>query len=489
MLAARLLWLFVLCVPVGVAAEPRPAARGPLTGDPTLIAAVAPLLEAPVLKGARLGLCVAGADGGAALLALDADAPLHPASNVKLLTTAAALVRLGPDFTLDTELWSTPLTEGRAQSLWLVGRGDPGLLVEDLWRLVDEAYQRGLRRVEGDLLLDESSFTPDHEAPGFDARTTDEAFRAPTGALSLNFNAVRVRVEAGVSPGMAPRITVDPASSHVRVDNRATTRRRGRPTLKIQAVTEAGQLVVRVEGALAVGEPAFETRRRVSDPVAFVGETLRALLVQRGIEVVGATRLLSGPPPAERVLLGRQTSRPVAWLVAQVNKYSNNFMAEQLLRVLGAVRRGRGGFDEGRQEIIEFLEREVGLGTVRLANGSGLFGDSAVTPAQLVRLLQWMRARRPALPEYDASLAIGGADGTLRKRMKAAPAYSVRAKTGTLDGVVALSGYTTFADGSPAAFSMLFNDVPDRPWDVWQVQDAVIAAIQGFTPPPRGLGR
>ena len=96
MLAARLLWLFVLCVPVGVAAEPRPAARGPLTGDPTLIAAVAPLLEAPVLKGARLGLCVAGADGGAALLALDADAPLHPASNVKLLTTAAALVRLGP---------------------------------------------------------------------------------------------------------------------------------------------------------------------------------------------------------------------------------------------------------------------------------------------------------------------------------------------------------------------------------------------------------
>lgn len=487
--AARRMWTFVLWAPLAAAAEPRPTARGSLIGDPALVATVAPLLEAPVLQGARLGLCVAAADGGAALLALDADTPLHPASNVKLLTTAAALVRLGPDFTLDTELWSTPLTEGRAQSLWLVGRGDPGLLVEDLWRLADEAYQRGLRRVEGDLLLDESSFTPDHEPPGFEARATDEAFRAPTSALSVNFNAVRVRVEPGVSAGAAPLVTVDPASSHVRIDNRATTRRRGRPTLKVQAVPEAGHLVVRVEGALAVGEPAFETRRRVSDPVAFFGETLRALLVQRGVEVVGVPRLVSAPAPAERVLLGRQTSRPLAWLVAQVNKYSNNFMAEQLLRVLGATRRGRGGFDEGRQEIVEFLERDVGLGAVRLANGSGLFGDSAVSPAQLVRLLQWMRARRPALPEYDASLAIGGADGTLRKRLKAAPAYSVRAKTGTLDGVVALSGYTTFADGSPAAFSMLFNDVPDRPWDVWQVQDAVIAAIQGFTPPPQALGR
>ncbi|MFZ4736180.1 MAG: D-alanyl-D-alanine carboxypeptidase/D-alanyl-D-alanine endopeptidase [Bradymonadia bacterium] len=489
-LTLALLSAGVSVAPVGVARSEsgRPAegtSADALVGEPTLVAAIAPLLSAPVLRGARIGLVVSRAEGGAPLLALAPDRPLHPASNTKLLTTAAVLVRLGPDFTIDTDLVVDRLTAGAAGTLWLVGRGDPGFVLEDLWRIVDEARGRGLKVVEGDVVLDDSYFTPERMPPGFDARNTDESFRAPSGALSLNFNALRVRVSPGPTVDAPLEVSLDPDTPYARIENEGVTRKRGRPRLKVEVTPDGERVVVHVGGTLALDDPGFETRRRIVDPTGFMGEALRALLAQRGIEVRGAIRRGQAPSASTpTVLLARQTSRPLSWLAAQVNKYSNNFMAEQLLRTLGAVRRGRGGFEEGRLELLDFLERDVGTGSLKIANGSGLFGDTTVSAAQLVHVLQWVRARRPALPEFDASLAIGGTDGTLRRRMRSVPPYSVRAKTGTLNGVVALSGYTTFADGSGAAFSILFNDVPDRPWDLWQVQDGIVTAIQAHTPTP-----
>ncbi len=118
-------------------------------------------------------------------------------------------------------------------------------------------------------------------------------------------------------------------------------------------------------------------------------------------------------------------------------------------------------------------------------NGSGLFGDTAFSARQLVRVLRFMRARRPALPEYAASLAIAGHDGTLRKRNRGFPVGGVRAKTGTLDGVVCISGYVTFADGTPGVFSFLMNGVPGRAWSVWAVQDAMLKVLTEYSPPRR----
>ncbi|MEZ4470423.1 MAG: D-alanyl-D-alanine carboxypeptidase/D-alanyl-D-alanine-endopeptidase [bacterium] len=450
-------------------------------GQPDLVALIDPLLRARGLAGTRMSIFIGRADGGEPLYTFQPDEALHPASNTKLITTAAALHILGPAYSFHTDLVAGSLDDGTADRVYLVGGGDPFFVAESLWKLVDDARDAGLRRVKGDVIVDESYFGPVHLPPGYDKKPDDDAsYRAATGAASLNFNSIVVRIEPGSKPGAPVRVSTRPDTDYAIIDNDATTTDGGKERISLTAKTFKDRTKLIVRGRMPQKHAGLSVRRRIDNPPLFTGLALQQALKDAGIKVGGKVRI--GSAPEKRRLIARHDSPPLGKLVDDVNKFSNNFMAEHLLRTLGAEKGGGGGFDQGRSVVEGFLKKDVGLERFTYANGSGLFGDTAFTARQFGLLLRFMHGRRPAMPEFAASLAIAGVDGTLRRRLRKLAPGQVRAKTGTLDGVICISGYIELGDGTPAVFSILVNDLKGAPWKVWRMQDQILEALAGYRP-------
>lgn len=451
-------------------------------GEGPLAEVLNPLLSAKGLGGIRLGIYVARADGGKPLYVYQPDLPLHPASNTKLITTAAALHVLGPAHTFRTDLVTAGLEDGVADGITLIGGGDPFFVSESLWKLVDEARDAGLEKVKGDVTIDESYFGPEHLPPGYDQKPDDDAsYRSATGAASLNFNSIVVRIEPGAKPGAPVKVTTKPDTDYAIIDNEATTAADGKERLSLTAVAHKDRTKLIVRGRIPANHKGITVRRRIDNPPLFTGLALRRALLDAGIKVTGKVKI--GKAPDKRRLLARHTSFALGKLIDDVNKLSNNFMAEHCLRAMGAAKGEGGDFASSRAVVEKFLKETVGLNKFVYANGSGLFGDTAFTARQFGVLLQYMHTRKPALPEFAASLAIAGVDGTLWRRLKKLPPGTVRAKTGTLDGVVGLSGYVDLGDGTPAVFSILANDVRG-PWKVWRLQDQILEALAAYKAKP-----
>ncbi|MBU1431222.1 D-alanyl-D-alanine carboxypeptidase/D-alanyl-D-alanine-endopeptidase [Myxococcota bacterium] len=468
--------LLALCLLLPALAQARPAKHA---ARDALAAEIDAALHKSGLGGAKIGIVLAPAEGGEPYYQRHPDRLLHPASNAKLITTAAALSLLGPSYTFSTDLAAGEIEAGVADHLYLIGRGDPKFVSESLWKLVDEAREGGLKRVKGDLIIDESFFGPKHLAPGFEEKPNDDAaYRAATGAVSFNFNSIVLRIKPGAAVGDPPVVRLGDGAQHIELINRAETSAKGKERLAVTAKAHQDRTRITVEGAIPLAHRGIVVRRRVDNPPMFTGRAAKVMLAQAGITLEGQVRV--GAAPQRRVLLAKTRSPALGALVMDVNKLSNNFMAEHLLRAVGRIKRQRGDWEAGRAEVRQFLKDVVGLkGEFRYANGSGLFGDTAFSARQVVQLLQHMHARRPALPEFAASLAISARDGTLWRRFKPLK-DRVRAKTGTLAGVICLSGYLELDGGEVAAFSILTNGVEGGAVKAWRLQDSVLNALARF---------
>lgn len=470
--------LFALAQPAAEDAPPPKALVG--RGDPALVEAIRPILAEKAIAGAQVSILVERADGGKPLYAVNPDLRLHPASNTKLVTTAAALELLGPAFRWRTDLAATGYAAGKAETLYLIGGGDPRFVSESLFKLVDDARFAGLTEVSGDLIVDDGYFTADRMAPGFDDKNQDSAYRAASSAASFNFNAVVINITPGAA-GKKPTVRIRPDSGYIIVDNQATTAGSGRERLRVSAVADGDRTKVIVGGRIPAKHRGVTVRRRIDHPSLYAGMAAKLYLERAGIAVKGEVKL--GQAPKKRRRLGRVYSVSLASAIDDVNKLSNNMMAETVFRTVGREKGGAGDWAAGSRVIGEWLTRTVGLREgFRLDNGSGLFGKTAFSARDMVQVLRHMHRRSPPMPEYLASLAIGATDGTLRRRMKEVDKASVRAKTGTLDGVVCLSGYLTFADGTPGVFSILINDFPGAAWRIWGIQDRIVKAAAGRSP-------
>ncbi|MCA9544651.1 MAG: D-alanyl-D-alanine carboxypeptidase/D-alanyl-D-alanine-endopeptidase, partial [Myxococcales bacterium] len=425
----------LLLLLIGALAAPAAVAQGRAGTGPAPIAdAVNALLADKALNGAKIAIYAARADGtGKPLYAYEADTRLHPASNTKVVTTAAALVSLGPTFAFRTDLFAEDMIEGKAKALYLQGRGDPRLYSEELWKLLDEARFEGLRAVEGDVVVDDSYFTERYEPPGYEEKPDDDAsYRAPSGALSLDLNAAEITLLPGANVGDPPVVRLRRARDYFVIENGATTTRRGRERLALQAKRAAdGRTRLIVSGRIAQNHPGITVRRRIDHPALYAGYAAKQLLQEMGIQVKGKVRVGAVPGKGVR-RLGLHYSQPVSRQILDVNKWSINMMAEALVRAMGRVRGTGGDWAGGVPVVTKFLNEDVGIKGFTYTNGSGLFGATAFSPRELVKVLQHMHGRTPALPEFAASLALGGRDGTLRRRFRGSDLGRVRAKTGTL---------------------------------------------------------
>lgn len=389
------------------------------------------------------------------------DAPLNPASNHKLLTTAAALDLLGPEFRFETRALRV------GSSLVLVGEGDPSLDDLALRGMADEIAGATdvstLRRI----VVDDLAFSPRTLAPGFSDEGVGVAYQAPSGALSLNFNTVEVTVRAPRRRARSkelPRLEVvlRPPSTHVVALDLAGV---GRGTLAVRTyaglpVDEQARTVVELTGKLRAGRE-LTVRRRVVDPGLFTGGALAVMLSERTGQPPLPVERGAAPAVDERaeepaVVVLRRESQALTQVAGGALAWSNNFMAEQLLRTLGWRMLGEPGDWENGAEVVQAYWAALGLPADALVfeNGSGFSQRGRVTTTALVDLISVAASGNSGLL---SALPVAGENGTLRARLRRS-GKRVRAKTGTMDGISGLSGVITAEDGTPqVAFSILSN--------------------------------
>lgn len=410
----------------------------------------------------QLSLSVLDLESGRALASSGQAQALNPASNMKVVTAAAALDLLGPDFNFRTGIYGE-LRGARAATLVLRGDGDPSLSMADVWRLASTLVELGLRRVDGDLLVDQSRFDDQYIPPAFEQQPNEWAyFRAPVSAIALEGNTVTLNV-VPTAPGDPARVWFDPPG-FVASSGKVMTEATGKgQSIQLKMLPQGNKLRAELGGHLASGLPRQRFVKRVDDPALFAAHALAHALRSLGVELKGGIKLGGA---SERHELVHWSSAPLGVLVQRLGKDSDNFYAEMLFKAIAAhaAPGTPSTFPAAAKQLSDWLSAAApqARGTV-IKNGSGLFDANRLSAECLTRVLQ--RAYRdPRLSaEFLAQLSIGGVDGTLRGRFTQQRATRVvRAKTGTLAKVVALSGYVLREGEAPIAYSILVNGIGDH---------------------------
>jgi len=436
-------------------------------------------------RGGKWGVLAVSLDRGDTLLSLNPREPMIPASNQKLLTTAAALYILGPEFRYSTFLLTRGHREGDALEgdLILFGTGDPTLSdrfypgeMAALDTLAQRVLDAGVREIRGDLVIDGSYFQGPDLHPEWDPKDLNDPFAAPVSAVSFNENLVTVRVEANARSGSPPSIHTMPEGSGIPVLNTATTTSAGTRS-RIWLFRETPWDPIGIEGVIPVGGRDVWRRLPIPDPLVFTGREFKRALEARGIHIQGNLRVNRNPATSalsstavqaegegsRTRILSVQESPPLLDILRVVNKESNNFFAETVAKTLGQMVVGRASYQGGTEAVTRFLLREVGISPeeIRVRDGSGLSPENRVSAKALIQLLDFM-ASSPLWDDFWSTLPEAGVRRELR-RMGGSPASrNLRAKTGTMDGVSALSGMVRTRTGERVLFSILSNDVPSE---------------------------
>ncbi|HSD88621.1 MAG TPA: D-alanyl-D-alanine carboxypeptidase/D-alanyl-D-alanine-endopeptidase, partial [Kofleriaceae bacterium] len=354
-----------------------------------------------------------------------------------------------------------------AGDLYIRGRGDPTLGINDLRALATEIAARGIRTFQGKLIIDDSYFDNVVEAPHFSEQPKERsAFRAPIASFGVSRSSFLVNVIG--EPGGTAKVWIEPdTGDHIKlVKAEVTSVSTGRTRIRID--TKPGKtkdtLEISVTGVIRYADGHWFSKRRVDDPQRYAAEVLRTALAEHGVKFT-KKGIANGPVPLNAKMIAAHDSQPLSSVVREMNKSSDNYFAETVLKTLGAETRATPApatWEDGHAAVQAFLTK-LGLapGTYRADNGSGLFNATQVSPKQLVTLLRGAHADYRIGPDLVASLPVGGMDGTLARRWRNSPARGrVRAKTGTLEKVVSLAGFVAVDGNHQVAFAILVNDIP-----------------------------
>ncbi len=448
------------------------------------------VLRKPELAAATIGVKVASLETGKVLFEQNAEKLLRPASNMKLYTVAAALDRLSPDYRFVTSVYAParPKDKGVVRGdLKIYGRGDPAIAAAfnngDYFKGIDALAERivaaGVKRVEGDLVGDETYFVGPPYGSGWEWEDLTWWFGAEVSALTANDNALDLSIKPGAQVGSAAVVTTGPPDPLLTIVNRTVTAASGtRRAVTVYRGLAANDLWV--GGSIALDDKGYSGSVAISHPALLFMYLLRSSLAARGVTVSGKTRTIAAPVMASQAepwvagagLLEIATlqSPPLGLIASQTLKRSQNLYTEIILRTLGKVAAAPAtGTDENRTsegaglEVVKAFLREAGVSPPALvqSDGSGLSWHDMVTAEATVQLLTYMHRHRYASVFRDA-LPIAGVDGTLRNRLKGTLAENnLRAKTGTISSANSLSGYVHDAAGEELVFSIIVNNYPE----------------------------
>ena len=461
------------------------------------------LVESYGWRSARYGVLALSLETGDTLYDSGARDLLAPASNLKLLTTAAALHYLGPDFRYQTFLLADGPIEGGSLkgNLVIYGTGDPGFSegfrgIDLLEALADSLRNAGVEVIEGDVVGDGSFFSGPLLGEGWDPRDLNDAFAAPSSALSFDENVVTLRVVPSVV-GRRPTIRTIPSGAGLPMD---VTARTGGNRGRVRVNREVPSEPISVYGSISPNGRDVWRQITVFDPPRFAASVFRNVLEEQGIRVTGnvstiadaaASPVTAGSlwAPAldpmrkgPRIIASHQ-SPPLLEYLKIVNKKSHNLFADLTLKTIGRMVVGEGSYAAGSDVVRDFLADEVMTDTVGVVihDGSGLSELSRVSAATFVDVLKHM-SRTSLWDLYWETLPEAGNPRELRRMYRTPAAGNLRAKTGTIERVSALSGLVRSANGERILFSILANDVPST-GGAKRVEDRIGVRLASFERP------
>lgn len=473
----KLTTLICLLLPLPFAAHGEDAPSVNVVEERDLPVSVRGVMEVRNLPPSSLSLYIENLDTGSVLLSWNETEPRNPASVMKLVTTLVALDRLGPTYTWKTEIYALGTISGDTLEgdLLIKGYGDPFLVTERVWQMLRNLRLTGLRRITGDLLLDDSYFqVPEHDPAAFD-RQPLRAYNVAPNALMMNFKVMRFYFQP--DPGSDKvAIRMDPQLENLQIDNQLTTRngscrgyQRGIAIIPSEAYDS-----FTFSGRFPRGCDLYAMDRTALSHNEFAYGLFRSIWQELGGELQGGWSNVAHEASDEPLLVF--DSMPLADVISKVNKHSNNVMARQLLYTIAAETVGVPATEEdGRKAIIEwFAEKGLDYSNVSLDNGAGLSRSSRMSARQLAELLKYAY-RQPYMPEYLSSMSLSGLDGTMSRRFRE-DSLTGRAhiKTGSLDDVNAIAGYLQAKSGTRYAVVSMQNHKEVHRGPGEEVQEALL---------------
>ncbi len=431
------------------------------------------IINRPEFKRSRWGILIQDLDSDCTIYSLDAEKYFIPASNTKLLTTAAALLELGADFRITTPIYSVgepPFLD----SLIIKGKGDPSISTESLNDIVRQLQLRGIKRIDK-LIIDDSYFDNFLINPSWEWLDIYSYYGTAVNSLILNENTVTLTVlPQKIGQKVSLNWSDEIALKQWQVSNEAITTTADR-TYDIELDGVLGQPILKILGEIPVDHGADVWDLAIIDPANYFLETFRNLLLQAGINVNQAEVIKQEDNNSEATMITKILSPPLPILLAEINQNSNNLYAEAILKILGK----KLNTDPDTEAIkLSLTKLEIDPESYVLEDGSGLSRHNLITPKLLVDLLSTI-AKTDQGEIYRKSLAIAKTNGTLKNRFRQAKIpVNLWGKTGTLSGVTTLSGYLEIASGETIAFSILVNNSDQKHRISRQAIDEIILLIQ-----------
>lgn len=448
--------------------------------DESLAKTIDGYLADPAMAHGIQGVIVQSAADGRVLYERNSDLVFVPASNFKILVSAASLDLLGPDYKMHTSLYmSGKVTPGGTLDgdLILVGGGDPVFRQAHLAEMVEKVKAMGIKYILGNVVGDDTRYDEQRLGNGWSWDYEPYYYAAQVSALNVDENIAGVMVRPGSKEGAPAVVEMASAGRYFIIRNTCVTGKAGSEKA-ISVDRMRGQNIIRISGTVPLDyQPTgAEAAVTMEEPTLYACQIFIDMLKKEGILLRG--RPVRGKKPDDAALIMTHDSPPMSEMIRLLNKPSDNLIAECLLRNLGAELKGKGSIDAGAEAEKEWLGKIGGdVTAVSINDGSGLSRLDYISPKNLAAILSYMLKQKNGKMYFD-SLPIAGVDGTIKSRMKGTPAENnCHAKTGYIGRVRTLSGLVTSKSGEQLIFSIMMNGHLCPSKDADAIQDKIVVTL------------
>jgi serine-type D-Ala-D-Ala carboxypeptidase/endopeptidase (penicillin-binding protein 4) len=451
---------------------------------------VTKILSNICLRKNNYGIKIYSLDRGETLYEIRSKKLFIPASNAKILTTATALKFLGSNYRFNTRIYTDGILENETLkgNLYIKGSGDPKLVTEQLWLMVNGLRNLPIKRIEGNIIADDTFFDNQKRIKTWIKNPGAQAYEAPLGALSFNFNTVKAYVSPAKKVGDRPIVIIEPKNEYIKLENNAQTLRPGkRRRLIVNRVGKENHDLITVSGGINIGQPRAQYFLNITNPIQYALNVFKSYIELSGITFGG--KLKKGKVPDGALEIYMHEGEPLALALRGLNKFSNNFVAEQILKTIGGEHLGLPGSTKKGLRVFEEYMKELGYapGQYSIYDGSGLSRQNRLSPKIIVDILRNVKDDLSVYPDFVTALGVMGVDGNVKNRMrKVTNSNKARVKTGTLNFVSAISGFFQSKEGESFAFSILMNDLKCSNGRAKKIQDQIIKKGLNFQRVPAG---